>query len=98
VPSPGRSDGCGFILFTCLVTCLLMVVNGGLVAAGYRWLAELGPRILQHPRVAQASLFLLPVMLLFLQWWFLDRLLDWLRPARIATRSTTRRRRRAAQR
>ena len=28
-------DGCGVILITCLVTAVLMVFNGALVAAGY---------------------------------------------------------------
>ena len=78
------TDGCGFIAFTCLVSCLLMIINGGLVAAGYQWLAEGGPRFLQQTRVAQATLFVAPVLLLFLQWWLLDHLLDFLRPQKRA--------------
>ena len=76
------TDGCGFILFTCLVSCLLMIINGGLVAAGYQWLADLGPKFLRQSRVAQATLFIAPVLLLFVQWWVLDHLLDFLRPRR----------------
>lgn len=75
-----RADGCGFIVVTCLVTCLLMIVNGGLVAASYGWLSSVGPSLLRHPRFAQACLFVLPVLLLFVQWWVIDRLLDLFRP------------------
>jgi hypothetical protein len=75
-------DGCGFIIFTCLVSCLLMIVNGGLVAAVYQWVAEWGPGLLRQSRVAQATLFVVPVLLLFVQWWLLDHLLDFVRPQR----------------
>ena len=81
LPADDAEEG----LVQCLVTALLMVFNGAIVAVGYRWLRDLGPAILSNPRVAQGSLFVMPVLLLFIQWWFLDRCLDWLRGSRPRT-------------
>lgn len=62
---------------TAVVSCLLLAVNGILVATAYDLVYDLSP-ILEFRRFRQATLFLAPILLLFLEWWLLDRLRTWL--------------------
>lgn len=69
-------DGCGFLIATCLFTCCFLVINGMLVVTFYAWLAPLGPEFLRNPKTAQAVLFAAPVLLLLVEWWVADYLVD----------------------
>jgi hypothetical protein len=77
-----RRDGCGFLVLTCLFTCFFLVLNSGLVSRFYWQLADAGPEFLRNPRVAQMLMFLGPVMLLFLEWWIVDFIVESLTPRR----------------
>lgn len=68
--------GCGFLISTCLLTCLMLVFNGAMVMSLYYWLAPLGPRILRHPQAFQFLLFSTPVLLLFVEWRMIDSFVD----------------------
>lgn len=75
-PEKNPPAGCGFLLWTCLATCVLLLVNAGIVGSLYSFLAPIGPRILRHPRALQFLLFAGPVLLLFFEWWLVDFLVD----------------------
>ena len=77
-----RRDGCGFLVLTCLFTCFFLVLNSGLVSRFYWQLADAGPAFVRHPRIAQMLMFLGPVMLLFLEWWIVDFVVESLTPRR----------------
>lgn len=82
-------EGCGFLLFTCLFACLMLLVNGGLTLSIYSWLAPGGPKWLRDPRVAQSLMYVGPVVLLVIQWWLLDTLFEGFWPRRRASRKGT---------
>ena len=72
-----RSYGCSMIAVTGLVTILLLVINTGLVRAVLR---EGELRI--DPRAAQPLQFMLPLVLIFVEFWIFDSLARLLRPSR----------------
>ena len=69
-------DGCGFLLATCLFTCIFLVINGAIVVSFYNWFAPRGPQLLSHPKIAQAFLFIGPVVLIVVEWWLADFLVE----------------------
>ena len=69
--SPGR-DGCGFLVLTCVGICLLLAINGVLVALFYAWLLRMNPAWSDRPRLSQTLHFVGPVLLVFLEWWLID--------------------------
>jgi hypothetical protein len=74
--------GCGFLLVSVVLTCVLLGING-LIVSNLFYASQAGlPEELKQPRVAQAVVFLGPVVLLFVEWWVCDVALDWLRPQR----------------
>lgn len=77
-------DGCGFLLLTCIFTCLLLVLNCFAVSWVYSALAEVGWEFLRQSRVQQMSMFLAPVALMFLEWWLVDLIVDLVTPRRKA--------------
>lgn len=77
-----RRDGCGFLILTCMFTCFFLVLNSALVAKVYPPLAQLGPDFFSHPRVKQIIMFVGPVALVFVEWWFVDLVVDMLTPKR----------------
>lgn len=84
---PSRSDslsrlGCGYVLATVLITCVLLVLNGLIVSNVYQTAAGGLPEIFRDRRWAQAIVFLGPVFLLVIQWWAYDVAVDWLWPRR----------------
>ena len=79
-----RRDGCGFLILTCLFTCFFLVLNSGLVSRFYPEIAAAGPALLRHPRVAQMLMFLSPVVLLFVEWWLVDFVVETVTPRRRA--------------
>jgi hypothetical protein len=85
-PKPRARLGCGFIIVSLLLTCILLGMNGLIVTnVFYASQANL-PQELRQPRVAQAIVFLGPVLLLLVEWWVFDVATDWLRPAGRAER------------
>ena len=77
-PNRTRRDGCGFTIATSVFTCLFLVINGIALTASYGMLAEFGPGIMQRDKVKQLILFVVPVLLLFIEWTVIDWLGRWL--------------------
>lgn len=71
-----RSDGCGHFLATGIVSAFFLVINGVLVASLYTWLAPMGPAVLSHPRAAGVIAIVGPLLLVFVEWWLIDWLVD----------------------
>ena len=74
--APNRRDGCGFLVLTCLFSCLFLVLNSILVVRTYPVLATLGPAILRNRGVEQMIMFAGPVLLIFVEWWLVDTIVD----------------------
>lgn len=77
---PRTRLGCGFLLFTVVLSCVLLTINGLIVTNAYYTIAVTMPSGSIHPRLGQAIVFLGPVVLLFIEWWIFDVATDWLRP------------------
>ena len=75
-----RRDGCGFVVLTCFFSCFFLVLNSVLLREFYLQLAQAGPTMLQHPRVIQAVMFIGPVVLMFMEWWLVDLVVDLVTP------------------
>jgi hypothetical protein len=81
-PTPKTRLGCGFLFVSVLLTCVLLAINGLIVTNVYYASRPGLPDALQDMRVAQAVIFLGPVLLLLVEWWICDVALDWIRPQR----------------
>jgi len=79
---PKHRLGCGFLLVSVLLTCILLAINGLIVMNVFIASSPGLPEWAREPRVSQAVVFLGPVLLLFVEWWVCDVALDWLRPQR----------------
>jgi hypothetical protein len=79
-PTPKARLGCGFLLVSGLLTCVLLSINGLIVTNVLQASWPGLPDTLRDQRMAQALVFLVPVLLLFIEWWICDVALDWLRP------------------
>ena len=77
---PHTRIGCGYLLVTIGITCLMLTINGMIVTNGYYTATVTMPPGSIPPRLGQAIVFLGPVLLLFLEWWVFDVTVDWLRP------------------
>jgi hypothetical protein len=82
---PSRLDsfsrlGCGLVLVTVVVSCLLLVLNGLIVTNVYQATQANLPDMLREHRWAQAIMFLGPIVMLVIQWWAYDVAVDWLWP------------------
>jgi hypothetical protein len=64
-----RRTGCGLLLGSCVITCVLLVVNRVLVTSIY---AALVPPEIDPPKLRTALAFLAIVALLFPEWWWID--------------------------
>ena len=60
---------CGWIFF-------LLAINSALVSRFGVSLMEYGPDFLRRDKVVQMILFISPVVMLFIEWWLLDLLMD----------------------
>lgn len=82
IAQPQRRFGCGFLIVSALLTCVLLAINGLIVMNVF--IASLPglPERASDSRIAQAVVFLGPVLLLVVEWWVCDVALDWLRPQR----------------
>ena len=73
--------GCGFLVVSAILTCILLGINALIVTNAYDASRQALPETLRHKEAEQAILFLGPVLLLFIEWWICDVAIDWLRPA-----------------
>jgi hypothetical protein len=80
VRKTSRSDGCGHFVATGVVSAFFLVINGVLVTSLYTWLAPLGPPILSHTRAAAVIAIVGPLLLVFVEWWLIDWLVDVISP------------------
>jgi hypothetical protein len=83
-PSPKTRIGCGFLIVSAFLTCVLLAINGLIVMNVVHAVLPTLPEEWRSPRIAQTIVFLGPLVLLFLEWWVCDVSLDWLRPYRRA--------------
>jgi hypothetical protein len=67
-----RRDGFRFVLLTCLLTCLLLAVDGVLVSGIYTQLALEDGIWNRYPKLTQAIAFAIPLLLVVIQWWLID--------------------------
>ena len=74
--------GCGYLLLTLLVTCLLLVLNSLIISNLMRTSQGGLPDFLKDRRWVQAIVFVGPLVLVVIQWWAYDVAIDWLWPAR----------------
>lgn len=88
VPPPKARIGCGFLVVSALLTCVLLAINGLIVMNMVNAIMPSLPDEWKQPRVAQAVVFLGPLGLLVVEWWICDVALDWLRPIREAAGKT----------
>ena len=72
--------GCGFLLVAALLTCVLLAINGLIVMNLVNAIMPTLPDEWKNARVAQAAVFLGPLMLLVIEWWICDVTLDWVSP------------------
>ena len=68
--------GCGYVSVVTLVACVLLVINSFMVHAGLSAYQEVAPAELSEPRAQQAIQIVLPVILIFMEYWLYDRLVD----------------------
>lgn len=85
-PATRRRTGCGFLVASCIVSCVFLFLNVAIVTTIYPVLANSGPPLLQNDRVAQALLYAAPVLLVFVEWWLFDLIVDRL-PHRLRQRA-----------
>jgi hypothetical protein len=57
------------LVFACLMSCLLLIVNRMLVTSLY---SVLVPTSFDHPKLRTVLLFVAMIALLFPQWWLID--------------------------
>ena len=77
-----RRDGCGFVLLTFLFSCFFLVLNSALISRFIPPLMETGPAFLARPGAVQATLFTGPVILVFVEWWLVDLVVQLVTPRR----------------
>ncbi|MCU0979827.1 MAG: hypothetical protein MUF25_11760 [Pirellulaceae bacterium] len=77
-----RRDGCGFVLLTFLFSCFFLVLNSALISRFVPPLMETGPAFLARPGIVQATLFAGPVILVFVEWWLVDLVVQLVTPRR----------------
>ena len=87
LPAPRTRLGCGYLLFTVVISCVLLTINGLIVTNAYYTIAVSMPPGSIHPRLGQTIVFLGPVFLLFIEWWVFDVTTDWLRPRQRVAKS-----------
>jgi hypothetical protein len=77
---PKARVGCGFLCVSAILTCVLLAINGLIVMYLVNAVLPTLPEQWNEPRVAQAAVFLGPLVLLLVEWWVCDVAIDWLRP------------------
>jgi len=78
---PKTRLGCGFLLVSAVLTCVLLGINCLIVMNLVNaLLPTLAPEWRYQSRVGQAIVFIGPLLLLVIEWWICDVTIDWLRP------------------
>lgn len=67
-----RSDGCGYLLVICVITCLLFVANGMMATILFVRVRSFLPDWASRPRYVQLFLMSVPVALIFVEWYLYD--------------------------
>jgi len=82
IPAPPKTRlGCGFLLVSAVLTCVLLGINGLIVMNLVNaLLPTLAPEWRYQSRIGQAIVFIGPLLLLVIEWWICDVTIDWLRP------------------
>ena len=75
--STSGREGCGFWIISSIASLLMLCVNLAIVQVAYRMLTPLWTEVLQKPRVAQATVLIAPALLLFIEWWLWEALVEW---------------------
>lgn len=86
----GRS-GVGHLIWTVIVSGLLLVPNCVIALQAVQWL-RLFSEWFESPRMGQTLIFALPIAFLVVEWWIFDRVVDWLSPERTKTTTALNRR------
>ncbi|GEM_PF-1998118 len=71
-----RRDGLLHVLISCLWICLLLAVNGILVAMIHSQMDLTEGIWVRYPRLSQAAVFTTPLLLLVAELWLFDLLVD----------------------
>ncbi len=71
-----KRDGCGFLILTCVFSCFFLVLNAALINKLYPFTLQRIPPFRDYPRLDQLVLFLGPVLLIFIEWWLVDLVVD----------------------
>jgi hypothetical protein len=80
---PKARVGCGFLLVSALLTCVLLGINGLIMMNLVNAVLPTLPGQWRHQsRIGQAAVFVGPLVLLLIEWWICDVTIDWLRPLR----------------
>lgn len=64
--------GCLLSIGSALITCLMLFINGSLVLAFLAAFTRFGPEWMHNPRFAQFMLYLVPVLLVVVEWMMID--------------------------
>jgi hypothetical protein len=75
-----RRDGCGYVVLTCVFSCIFLVINAALVNSFCAWLEVRNPRLFGKGYLTvdpgavatHAVLVVLPVLMVFAEWWLFD--------------------------
>ena len=68
-----RNSGCGILIGMCLLTCVFLVINRVIVAKLYTVLV---PPSLDEVKLQTFLLVVGPVVLIFVEWWLIDFLVE----------------------
>jgi len=79
-PTTKARLGCGFLCVSAMLTCVLLAINGLIVMNLVNAILPTLPEDMRQDRVAQAVVFLGPLVLLVVEWWACDVAIDWLKP------------------
>lgn len=69
-------SGCLPLLVTAVVACLLLIPNGWVSVVLVNSYRAVAPEQFENPKLVQSILFVLPFLLLLLEWWLYDRVRD----------------------
>ena len=61
---------------TCFFASVMIIANGLVLSSIYKVLIELGPEFLGDARLEQGLMFVGPVVMLIVEWWIFDLLID----------------------
>lgn len=72
----GGGLGCGFFLFACVSACTLLLLNVAFVGALFEYYAPVANFFSQNIRLKQAGLLIFPIVLVVMEYWLFDIIVD----------------------